>query len=332
MLKAAVLGCGVISHIHIPVIQAMPDVELVAVCDIDGSKDPKLPGVQFYTDYRELYEKERPDVVHVCLPHYLHYPVSRFFADRGVHVFCEKPAALNTSELEKFIQLEEEHPELKIGISFQNRYNPTTETMKEIIAGGEYGRVLSIYVSNPWSRDQAYYDQGPWRGEFALSGGGVMINQAIHALDLMCLFCGTPVSVKGSVSCLLSLATDVEDTAAARIEFESGVHGLFFASNANGFNMGPVICVTMEKKTFVIDSRRLYGIGEDQERTLIVKDDVLAGEKFYYGSSHGKLIGKFYGSIVSGGSDYVHVRDAYFSNRLIDAIVRSSATGQTIAL
>ena len=147
MFRSAVIGCGVISHIHIPVLQDMENVTLAAVCDIDPAKKPDLSPdhpVPFYTDYQTLYEEVRPDVVHICLPHYLHYPVSRFFAERGVHVFCEKPAALNSAQLEEFISLEEAHPELKIGICFQNRLNDTTIRLKELLDSGEYGPVISL--------------------------------------------------------------------------------------------------------------------------------------------------------------------------------------------
>ena len=239
MFKTAVIGCGVISHVHIPVLMEMENVHLCAVCDVDPSKKPELPeDVHFYTDYEALYEAEKPDVVHILLPHYLHYPVSRYFAERGVHVFCEKPAALNGDQLEEFIQLEEDHPELKIGICFQNRFNDTTIQLKKLLDSGKFGRIQNLFALNPWARDQAYYDAGPWRGDFQLSGGGCMINQAIHLIDLMGLLCGPVKSLKGTALNLMELSTDVEDTAVCRMEFENGARGIFFATNANGYHSG----------------------------------------------------------------------------------------------
>jgi len=331
MLRAAVIGCGVISHVHIPILMTMDGVSLAAVCDTNPAKKPDID-VPFYTDYETLYEEIRPNVVHICLPHYLHYPVSRFFAEKGVHVFCEKPAALNSAQLEEFIALEDAHPELKIGICFQNRLNDTTLKLKELLDSGEYGKVQNCFALNPWARDQSYFDAGPWRGDFKLSGGGCMINQAIHLIDLMGQFCGPVKSVKGSDLCLMDLATDVEDTAVCRMDFESGARGIFFATNANGYNNGPILEIKTEKAVFVIDSRRLYQLDEAGERQLITSDEVLAGDKFYYGSSHRKMIEKFYTAVKTGSDDYVHVRDARLSNRVIDAIYQSGDSGKEIVM
>lgn len=95
MKKAAVIGLGDISPIHLAAIAGNPDIELCAVCDIDPEAGQRAPeGVPFYTDYEEMLREAKPDCVHVCLPHYLHYPVSKYFAEHGVNVFCEKPVAM----------------------------------------------------------------------------------------------------------------------------------------------------------------------------------------------------------------------------------------------
>ena len=102
MKRAAIIGCGTIFQVHLPIIVANPEIELCAVCDNNPAVQEKLPAaakaVPFYTDYEELLEKEHPDVVHLCLPHYLHVPVSEYFASHGVNVFCEKPVGLNTDQ------------------------------------------------------------------------------------------------------------------------------------------------------------------------------------------------------------------------------------------
>lgn len=333
MIRTAVIGCGVISRIHFDAISRLQDAELCAVCDIDEGKAANAPqNVPFYRDYRELFGKERPDAVHICLPHDLHYPVSKWFVEHGVHVFCEKPAALNAAELEKFIALEEAYPAQKICICFQNRLNDSSLMLKELLDSGEYGKVVRCFASNPWIRDQMYYDESPWRGIFARSGGGCMINQAIHLIDLMCLFCGNAERVKGSALCLLDLDTDVEDTAVARIQFESGAKGIFFATNANQGSMGPFLDVQTEKAEFIIDNRKLYRVDEEGERILLVADRALAGEKFYYGSSHGRLMERFYRAILEDSRDYFPVREAQMSNLIIDAINRSGATGREIRI
>ena len=115
MKKAAVIGLGDISKIHIPIIESSPDMVLCAVCDSNPETKEAAPsGTAFYTDYHEMVEKERPDCVHVCLPHYLHYPVTKELVEMGCNVFCEKPVALNKEEAERFVRLEEAHPEVHL--------------------------------------------------------------------------------------------------------------------------------------------------------------------------------------------------------------------------
>ena len=134
MNPAAVIGLGDISPIHLAAIAGNPDIELCAVCDIDPEAGQRAPeGVPFYTDYEEMLREAKPDCVHVCLPHYLHYPVSKYFAEHGVNVFCEKPVALNTAQAKEFAALETAHPEVHIGICLQNRLNESVEMLKSII-------------------------------------------------------------------------------------------------------------------------------------------------------------------------------------------------------
>ena len=162
----------------------------------------------FYTDYEELLEKEHPDVVHLCLPHYLHVPVSEYFASHGVNVFCEKPVGLNTAQAKEFVEFEAAHPEVKIGICLQNRLNRTTVELKKIIDGGEYGKVIGCRGFVPWFRGKAYYDEQPWRGQLKTAGGGCMINQSVHTLDLLYYLCGAIDAIHGSVNQLADYGID----------------------------------------------------------------------------------------------------------------------------
>ena len=145
MMKAAIVGFGTISIVHIDAIASNPGMELVAICDINEDLAAKVPaGVKFYTDYKKMAEEVKPDVIRNLLPHYLHYPVTKELVEMGFNVFCEKPIALNTKEAEQFCALEKAHPEVKIGVCLQNRMNETTEALKAIIDSGEYGKIVGI--------------------------------------------------------------------------------------------------------------------------------------------------------------------------------------------
>ena len=255
MKKAAVIGLGDIAPIHIGAIAANDEIELCAVCDINPAAKERAPqGIPFYTDYKEMIQKEKPDCVHICLPHYLHYPVAKEAAEMGVNVFCEKPVALNQAQAAEYVQLEKDHPELQIGICLQNRLNETTEKLKELIENETYGKVTGIRGMVPWARPKEYYDVKPWRGKWKTAGGGCMINQSVHTLDLLYYLAGPIKRLKASVSQVLDYGIEVEDTVTASLEFENGAHGLFYATNANFKNESVQLAVDMERAVCVIIS------------------------------------------------------------------------------
>jgi predicted dehydrogenase len=330
MILSAVIGLGVIGKVHIEAITSLKDAKLVAACDTDSAKKSALPqGIHFYTDYKEMLEREKPGVVHICLPHYLHYPVASYCAERGFNVFAEKPLALNAREGGEYCKLEEQY-KVKICLCLQNRLNNTTETLYKLLQSGGCGRVTGIRGAVAWFRSKEYYEEGPWRGIMAQAGGGCMINQAIHTMDLMQYFAGSPVkSVKGTTGQMLDYGIEVEDTAAGRIVFENGASGLFTASVANYTDESVEISVRCEKGEFVLRDRKLFKVGGETPELLASDTGSFAGKQVY-GSSHVKLIARFYDALETGGDLYIHPEEGMPSLRMIDAIWESARTGKTV--
>ncbi|MFZ7946459.1 Gfo/Idh/MocA family protein [Neobacillus sp. 19] len=332
MLKAALIGLGDISAIHLPAIKANPNVELTAVCDLDKGARDIVPEARFYTDYQEMLESEALNVVHICLPHYLHNPVTKACVEKGIHVFLEKPLGLNTKEALELVELEQKHPDIKICVCFQNRYNESFEMLQEIVESGEYGRIVGIKGLVAWYRPKSYYDAKPWRGQMKYAGGGVMINQALHTIDLMQLLGGKIESIRGNVDQLLDYGIEVEDTASARMQFESGATGLFFATNANAVNSSVELQVILENGKFTIKDSILTRVNEDGKKEELVEDAKVPGTKFYYGASHKKLIHLFHQCIEEDTDNYVHAREAAVAIQMIDVIRKSSETRQSIQM
>lgn len=331
MKKAAVIGLGTIAPIHLGAIARNSRIHLVGVCDIDESTRRIAPdGVPFYTDYKEMIANLKPDCVHICLPHDLHYPVARAAVELGCDVFTEKPLAISSEEARQFVRLEADHPERKIGVCLQNRLNETTETLKVILESGEYGKIVGARGIVPWFRDKDYYDAQPWRGQWARAGSGTLMNQSIHTLDLLYHLCGPVKALRSSVSRLLDYDIEVEDTVTARLEFESGVTGVFWATNSNFTNESVQIVVATEKAAFTIADSFLTRRDPDGTVTTLCEDARLPGSRFYFGASHSKLIDKFYCALETGGDDYIHVKDAEMSVRLICAILRSSRENEVV--
>ncbi|MBP1968564.1 putative dehydrogenase [Virgibacillus natechei] len=332
MLNIAVIGLGDISKIHLPVIEENPDARLVAVCDVDESLKDSVAGATFYTDYHEMLEKESLDCVHVCLPHHLHYHATKACVERGIHVFQEKPLARNAEEGMALVDLEEKYPDVKICVSFQNRYNETFEKLREIVASGEYGNVTGLKGLVTWFRPKAYYDVKPWRGKMRYSGGGVMINQAIHTLDLMQIIGGEIETIRGTIDNLFDYGYEVEDTAVANIQFRSGATGLFFATNTNAGNSSVEFQVLMEKGKLTIKDSILTKMNGSGKKEEVIEDEKLPGKNFYYGASHSKLINHFYTCIENDSQDYIHVKDSQVSMEMISAIRQSSEIKKEIKM
>lgn len=329
MKSAAIIGLGDIAKVHLPILQSMSDVELVAVCDINPDKQNIAGDVRFFTDAQDMLDKVKPDVVHICLPHYLHYPMALLAAKAGSNVFCEKPLALNAAEAMKFAALEKDYPSLRFCICLQNRLNNNSVKMLDIIKSGHDGKVTGVKGVVAWHRPKAYYEASPWRGKMDTAGGGVMINQSIHTLDLMQCFAGAITSLTGNICQLLDYGIEVEDTATAHISFANGATGLFMASIANSKNDNIEIGVTLENAEYVIADNALFKLVEGS-RELVCEDDKLPGTKFYYGASHAKTIGQYYKSLCDGTDDYIHAAEGVISMKMIDAIRSSNGSAVTL--
>ena len=333
MMKAAIIGFGTISAVHIDAIAGNPGMELAAICDVNEALAEKVPeGVKFYTDYHQMVQEVKPDVVHNLLPHYLHYPVTKELVEMGFNVFCEKPIALNSQQAELFCQLERDHPEVKIGVCLQNRMNETTEALKKIIDSGEYGKVIGARGFVPWRREKSYYESQPWRGTWKYAGGGSMINQSLHTLDLLYYLCGDVAKLHAVVGQTNDLGVEVEGDVVARLEFANGANGLFFATNNNWTNESVQIRVAMEKGVFHIEDNTLYRIHPDSSREVLVQAPKLEGIKFYYGASHARLIARFYKAVAENTDDYIHIRDGAMVVRLMDNIFHSANTNALVTL
>lgn len=331
MLRVGVIGLGDIAMIHIPLIQKSKKAQLVAVCDSDESKSSFVDKTPFYSNYKTMVEEANLDVVHVCLPHYLHYPVTKYLVEHKIHVLQEKPVTLNYKEALEAIKLEES-TDKKIAICFQNRKNESFIEMQKIILSGEYGRVEGVKGLVSWARPKAYYDVKPWRGVWGKAGGGTMINQSIHTLDLMQLIAGPVQSIKAKTCQLLDYDIEVEDTVVANIVFEHDVHGFFMATNANTKNDSVELKVYLEKAELMIRNSKLYITNEDHDEKELIEDSVLEGPKSYYGASHQTVFEEFYTAILDDKSDYITIKDASVAVQMIDAIHKSSQENRSIQM
>lgn len=310
-LNVVIVGCGAIHQVHIEAIKKIPYANLYGVCDINEEQVVQVAKdkhCKAYTDFDEVLEDSQVDVVHICTPHYLHFPMVCKSIQKGKQVLTEKPLGLDEEECKEMIRLAKASPS-KVGICLQNRYNPTSIALKKLLEDKTYGKLLGMRASVCWHRDESYYKQSNWRGKWQYEGGGLLMNQMIHTLDLMQWLGGEIIKIKGQVSNrLLKNVIEEEDTAEATIWFEEGVVGHFYATNAYSTNSSVMLELHLEAGILRIQDQELIAI-EGREKKILATDYSPVSGKDYWGSSHEYLISEFYEAIKNGNEHYTSISE-----------------------
>lgn len=332
MLSTAIIGCGRIFSTHADALKKSTHTNLKAVVDIiehRAAEMAKKYGCVYYTDYRELLKRNDIDVVHICTPHYLHYPMSIDALNSGKHVLLEKPMAINVEDAKEIIKTSKETGK-KLGVCFQNRYNPTSVWIKQFIDSGKAGRIISCRAFLTWFRTEDYYNSAEWRGTWSMEGGGVLINQAIHIIDLIQWFIGEVDQLKAAIDTRLFKDTiEVEDTADITITFKNGARCLFFAANGYTMNAPPFLELHCEKAVIRLNDD-IFVTYPDGREEFIKNPAKASGSNAYWGLSHEKLIEDFYSSLVAGKSFKIDGEEAIRAVEIVNAAYKSSRTGEFI--
>lgn len=303
-LKVAVIGCGSISVMHLDSIVSMEDVQLVAVCDIKADRAEKAAAkynAKAYTDHKEMLANEQLDAVHICLPHYLHVPVACDAFEAGVNVLSEKPMSIRYEDAVRAVELAEEKG-VKYGVIFQCRYNNPSVLVKQRIVDGSLGAVKCGRTTLTWYRPDNYYGHSDWKGTWDKEGGGVIIDQAIHSLDLAnWMVDSRAIEVQSSLHNRNHEIMVVEDSAEGLIKYENGALVSFFAMN-NFLVDEPIeirlICehgkaiFSYDKATIEYDDGRVETI--DNCPPEVLKN---SGGKIYWGFQHSAQIEQFYKAV-----------------------------------
>ncbi|MBE7011224.1 MAG: Gfo/Idh/MocA family oxidoreductase [Ruminococcaceae bacterium] len=290
MTNICIVGLGSIAPVHISAVNNCKNAKLYGICDIDVSKKQTCEaeyGAKFYSDFDEMLKDENIDAVHICTPHYLHFEMTKKALKSGKKVVCEKPAVMTGEELDKLKNLERVN---EVCFVVQNRLNKSVEKLKEIAESKKLGKIIGVKGILTWCRTKEYYTSSDWKGKFKTEGGGVLINQAVHVLDLMKYLVGDIKSVKANaMNYSLDEYIEVEDTFSAYLKFENGITGVFFATNANKANDDFHISITFENGTADYAFGKLFINGEE-----ICENEEGAIGKKHWGSGHDMLIGNFY--------------------------------------
>ena len=359
-VRLGIIGLGTQGSMYAKFIAdgLVPNMVVAAIADTDPAKADvvaaQYPGAKFYDNYLELLESGEVDAVVTCVPHFLHPQMGIDALSRGVHALVEKPAGVYTKQVKELNAFAETHPELSFGIMFNQRNNPLYIRLKEIVDNGEIGAIRrSNWIITNWWRPQGYYDQSAWRATWGGEGGGVLVNQAPHQLDLWQWICGVPQKVYSKVAYGFRRNIAVEDEVTALADFGNGVTGVFVTATHDLIgtdrfeilgDQGKIVVENSKTATVYRLKKPERELSDSMDMADVMKlfmgqlnaDDLYTTETIEFdsawGTQHAGVLENFAANILDGTPLLAPGSDGIKGVRLANAIHLSSWTGQEVSL
>ena len=345
-LRVGIVGCGVIGPTHAESFTRLEGVELAWACDLDRGRAEALAekygAANVTTDYAEIMADDTVDCVSVCTDHASHVPIVIAALENGKHVLCEKALVANRKGLDAMFAVHAAHPELLFGAVSQHRFEAVNRRLREYVAQGVFGTLLSASIQVRCFRSNAYYEADAWRGTWAAEGGSVLINQAIHFVDILVWVMG---GVAGVCGCHANRThhgvIETEDTAAAVLRFRNGALGAIEATSSSNMDWDNTMVIAGSEGTIEMSNNRprrvcfadeaLQQQIEDELRACCDAPGVSAG-KSYYGSGHVGQIADFVAAIRENRQPFVPAVDVQHTVDVVLGIYNSQATGAWVEL
>ena len=268
-IRLGIIGIGNMGSTHAKNVIAgkCPDFELTAVADIKPERiewgkenlksDEHEVNITYFGNADEMLDSGLIDACIVAVPHYFHTEYAIKCMKKNIHVMVEKPAGVYTKQVRQMNDEAKKHPDIVFGMMFNQRTNHVYRKMRELVQSGQYGQIRRTnWLITNWYRSQCYYDSGDWRATWSGEGGGVLLNQCPHQLDLWQWICGMPVSVEAHLHYGKWHDIEVEDDVTAYVEYENGATGVFITStgDACGSNRFEI---QMDKAKLVVENDKL---------------------------------------------------------------------------
>lgn len=264
-IKLGIIGIGNMGSAHANNIKSgkCPEIELSAIADInlerlDWAKEQNYAeNITYFNTAEEMLDSGIINACIIAVPHYDHTKYAIECMKRGIHVMVEKPAGVYTKQVREMNNESEKHPEVVFGMMFNQRTNCVYRKLRELVQSGKYGEIRRTnWIITDWYRPQCYYDSGDWRATWSGEGGGVLLNQCPHQLDLWQWICGMPVKVEAHLHFGKWHDIEVEDDVTTYVEYANGATGVFITTtgDAHGTNRFEI---QMDKAKFVIENDKL---------------------------------------------------------------------------
>ncbi|MEM2795430.1 MAG: Gfo/Idh/MocA family oxidoreductase, partial [Thermofilaceae archaeon] len=313
--------------------------ELVAVAGRKAIKTEEFArkyGVKrWYTSFEQMLNEGGFDVVTISTPHYLHFPQALAAIEAGFHVLVDKPMAVSLREADEMIRRAEKKG-VKLGVIFEYRFDPIIEKLKGLIEEEKLGRLIMGEAVVEWFRPQEYYERSDWRGRWATEGGGALINQAIHTIDLLLWFMGDVEELWGLTG-TFAHNIEVEDLAVAALKFKNGAFGVVQGATAIYPGLPTRLEIHGTEGTAVIEGAELKMLvmrGEETREERRRESGLASWSRpeAVPVDNHTKLIKDFAQSVALDGKPRVDGIEGRRSLELIKAVYQSGRTGQVVKL
>ncbi len=336
--KVAIIGCGQIAPTHIESYQVNPDVEIYALCDIIKERAAALAeryGIRrIVTDAKEIFANDEIDAVDICTPHFNHAELCIEALEAGKDVICEKPLANTMKGLNLLRRAERDYPERIFAGIFQHRYNPIFKLVRALVEEGAFGQLLTASMQHRCLRAESYYKQDAWRGTKKYERGGVLINQAIHYLDLFQWIMGGVSDVQGFYANLTHQGIiETEDTIVGAVRFKCGAFGTIEATNSARLGWDTQLHIVGTKGDVSIVGGVVTRANFDDEGIIKRLDEAkaeldtnIAGKvgKSHYGYGHPVQIADFIDCVRTRRRPFVTATDAADAAKLTLALYKAS--------
>jgi predicted dehydrogenase len=347
-LGFAIIGCGMIARFHVRAIQEIPNARVAALVSRSQDSAQKLitetnlAAVPVFATVEEAVRAPGVDAVIITTPSGAHREPAMVAASAGKHVVVEKPLEITGLRCQDIINACD-HTKVKLCTIFPSRFGDANVTLKDAVNAGRFGRLTLGETTCKWWRTQAYYDEGGWKGTQALDGGGAMMNQAIHNVDLLLWMMGDATHVSGFTATLAHERIEVEDTAVAVIRFQSGALGVIQATTSVHPGYPKTIAVHGDRGSAVIEQddviRWDFATATDADKlirdrfaTKVGASGGSADPKAISHEGHRRQLADFVDAIHNNRTPKVDGREGKKAVDLICAIYESARTGKTIAL
>ncbi|MEJ5169485.1 MAG: Gfo/Idh/MocA family oxidoreductase [Fimbriimonadales bacterium] len=341
-VRLGIIGIGNMGSHHV---RSMPQVRrcrLTAVCDVVPAKMDWIDGVAKFTDSRELIRSRQVDAVLVATPHYDHTTIGIDALDNGLHLLTEKPISVHKADCERLIAAHRRNPNLKFAAMFNQRTDPHYQRIRRLVRSGELGEIQrTSWIITDWFRSEAYYASGGWRATWAGEGGGVLLNQCPHNLDLFQWICGVPSKIEGRCSFGKYHRIEVEDEVTAYLEYPNGATGVFVTSTGEAPGTNRLEIVGDRGKLVYESGRILFertevSVREFRETTPHAfpvvptwRCEIPVGG---YGGQHLEVLQNFVDAILDGVELIAPAEEGIHSVEMANAMLLSAWTGRAIDL